>query len=250
MNLHNHTILSDGSFTAEMIVNLALHNKLDVIGITDHYYKSSFKPCIIPDDIDNYFQSIHNVREKVKEKNRQIVVLTGAEIDYPAVIDELDELLPYIENLDYILFEYVNETNITPLLEIRPSIPIPIGLAHSNLIEDFKDTNDKDLMDLFIDNDIFIELASTIRNSVSQIDGETGEVTFQLYYNLREEFFILAKDTKLKLSVGSDTHTNLEDVINIDKAYEFLRKHNLMKNLVDIKHNEWMSEVVDELMSE
>ena len=76
MNLHNHTLWSDGAFSPEKLISYAEKNGIDLFAITDHYETTKVS-SITSDKLNNYLKDIRQTAE-----NYTIDVLVGIEIDF------------------------------------------------------------------------------------------------------------------------------------------------------------------------
>ena len=105
-DLHNHTKFSyDGSNTPEEIIENALANGIEVVGITDHQFS-------IKADLGEYIEKINECKEKYSTK---IEVLCGLEIGTRPSPN--DFLLSYSHLLDYCLFESIDSLAAMDLYE-------------------------------------------------------------------------------------------------------------------------------------
>lgn len=93
IDLHTHTIFSDGRDSAEEMVLAAIEKGLDVIGISDHSY-TPFDPgyCMNSERYEEYIETIRKLKEKYKD---QIKVLCGIELDLFSDVPS--------QNFDYII---------------------------------------------------------------------------------------------------------------------------------------------------
>lgn len=224
MNLHNHTTFSDGIFAPEAIVRKAIRHGLRYIGITDHYLTRKVR------SMDSY--ALEKYIEAIGElKNRyagDIRVLAGIEIDSSRERTNFD-LLRYdlLNSLDYVLFEYVNDDlwegmHLWELFDVIKKIEVPCGLAHNDISRNFREIDYDALLNVLEDNCIFVELSSSPRNS------KFGRP----YYRFAVDFFRKLSDTEVMVSIGTDTHTNLEEVAEISDAIAFAEEMDLEENLI------------------
>ncbi len=236
MNLHNHSTFSDGSFHPSTIIEYALNNcKINKIGISDHYFtKKLLERSLHLRNLQKYIDTIKTIAKKVGPK---IKVLIGLEVDFSSRTPDILSL-PYSElnQLDFILFEYVNSKpwdgfSFSDLIKVREFIEIPLGIAHCNFRDDLlTEKNSIGLIKLLSDSNIFLELCPGPRNTISTVWGS------QPYYRLAEELFLLIieEEIPIKFSVGTDTHTNISDVCKTSDAENFLQEHQLFSQLISI----------------
>lgn len=218
LNIHNHTKFSDGYFEIEKII-MAAKECLDVVGISDHY--ETTKVNSVPrKNLEKYIMEV-----KRYDKEFGIRVLVGIEVDFSSRT-QIEYLPESFSKLDYALFEYVNDFDnggypLSKLLSLRKKIPTYIGLAHTDILTSFRDMDYDVVLSILEHNDIFIELNTSILYT------KLGEP----YYRIAEEFFSRVGEYEVGIAVGTDTHTSLVRVCEIDDAYNFIREKNLEENL-------------------
>lgn len=84
ISLHNHSVFSDGQDTPYRIYQAALAQHVDVLGLSDHYYRDAHDAIRAPewalqyDKIDLYFRQI----ELLRKRHGSIEVLAGMEFDW------------------------------------------------------------------------------------------------------------------------------------------------------------------------
>ncbi len=224
MNLHNHTMWSDGGFSPNTIITKAIKMELDYIGISDHYQTQKVS-SIAPDELEGYLTHIGQLKE---EYSSQIHVLGGLEIDANPDRTQLQDLpVDLLNCFDYLLFEYIQDSKwegiaLWQLLNLTEDINVPFGLAHNDLGKNFAHIAPKELLKVLEGRNIFLELSSTLRNSKFN----------KPYYHYAEPIFTQVNQTKVLVSVGTDTHGNIDDVGDIQDAYDFIKNNGLENNLV------------------
>lgn len=144
IDIHNHTIYSDGEHTPEEIVINAINNGIGTIGISDHH-KAFFMEKPRYKDFRSYVNEINNLKKKYKEK---IKILSGIEINinFRSAIDEY--IIPYeeLQRLDYVLLERIDglvsfETQgkhhikLKEIGRIAEKINCKTGLAHTDILK-------------------------------------------------------------------------------------------------------------------
>lgn len=224
MNLHTHTRYSDGSFPPESIVRRAFQGGLKQIAITDHFETRKVPSPLTRENFPKYMKDLRGLRETYKGK---IDVLAGVEIDTNP--DRCDhDKLPYdlLNELDVVLFEYANDPenggiSLDALKEVRSRLNMPCGLCHWDVDRIFPTERPEAVADRLRELDLFVE--------VSTSDYYTREGLH--FYELGERFF-KAFDGKVKLSIGTDTHRHLDEVVNIGKGQEFVRKNGLGRQML------------------
>lgn len=185
IDLHNHTRFSyDGHNTVLEVVENAMENGVDVIGITDHQFS-------IGERVKEYIAAVTAAKKMYEGK---IKVLCGMEIgtrpapqDFPAELSRL---------LDYCLFESLDDDRAMDLYEFfewRRRFECPVGLAHTDVFKICEKYGDS-MLRVFKNDNIFWEI------------NFSGNYSY--YYdfvsNKRKQRII--SDSGIKLSVGSDTH--------------------------------------------
>ncbi|MCI8521554.1 MAG: PHP domain-containing protein [Clostridia bacterium] len=207
VDLHNHTKFSyDGSNTPEEIIENAINNGIDVIGITDHQFT-------IGDNLPVYYEYIQHCKIKYADK---IKVLCGLEIGTrPAP----PQALPKATKLfDYVLFESLDDTSAMDFyefLEWRKQFSCKAGLAHTDIFV-LGERYGLDIIKVMRDNNIFWEL-NTSGNYLYYYDFLTNSKKQQII-----------KESGISVSVGSDTHYIAEyRKKQIRRANELLQELNI-----------------------
>jgi len=224
MNLHTHTLYSDGVHPPESLVRRAWQGGLKQIAITDHFETRKVANPLTRDNFQKYMDDLKTLRERYKGR---INVLAGVEIDTnPQRCDH--EKLPYdlLNELDIVLFEYANDPlnggmPLDGLKEYRSRLNMPCGLCHWDVDRIFPLEDPNMIADRLRELDLFVEVSTS---DYYMRDGKH-------YYELGERFF-KAFDRKVKLSIGTDTHRKLDEVVNIGKGQEFIRRHALRKQML------------------
>lgn len=226
-NLHNHTLFSDGSFLPEEIIRSAIDCKLEVVGISDHFFTSKiFNRLTYLDWKKKFWEKYLYSLERLKEYFAdEIRVAAGIEIDscLERTVGSLKNF-PWSDinnRLDYILVEYIGEKHaggLPPekLGELRDFCTVPIILAHPNI--DFLQQT-LPLTDFFAilrGYDIALEIPSGIRN--------------EWFWDHHDPELLKG----LKLSIGTDTHNQISEVGNIKRGLRFLEANELLDQLLKL----------------
>jgi DNA polymerase (family 10) len=223
INLHTHTTFSDGSFPPERIVERAAKDGLTHIAVTDHF-ETSKVASLSTGDFEKYLSTIRGLRKKYEGT---IEVLAGVEIDANPDRCDLDSLpFDLLNELDLVLFEHVNDkTNggngIEDLDRILSNVSVPRGLAHSDIKTCFADVKPAEVADSLSSRGLFVELNTALpyrRNGLT-------------FYE-RAEDVIRDFGEKVKLSIGTDIHRRLAEVSNVQSAYYFVRRLDLIDDLL------------------
>lgn len=228
LNLHIHSIYSDGRNTIEQIVKKALKTGLDYICITDHL-TNSWKADLIPnlnnpDKIKRYLEEISQFKELLAKENKTLTLFKGIEIDISSsekyIINNISP-----NKFDLILFEYLESFEgiafVKKILEYwkkknYDEFPL-IGLAHfdpSFFIIRGLDT----LIEFLKQYDIIVEFNSSYP---------------QFYSQKHEIFYNKLKDSGIKVSIGSDSH-HISSLKDIESPYKMIEFYNLEENLKDL----------------
>lgn len=220
INLHTHTTFSDGDFTPEQIVLTAEANHLTHIGISDHLMT---KKCnsLYDRELENYIGIIRELQNNYP----RVEVLAGVEIDTNPKHCDLQALpIDLLNQLDYILFEYVEMEEGTCLDDLEPllsQIEVPCGLAHNDIEKNFGPWPPDSVADYIASFGVFVEVNTAWPY---KRDG-------QMYWEIAERYYREFKG-KVLVSVGTDVHHSLAEVYNLDRAYHFLRRTGLLYDLV------------------
>ncbi len=185
LDLHNHTRFSyDGHNTVFEVVENAIENGVDVIGITDHQFS-------IKNRIKEYIAAVPAAKKVYEGKIR---ILCGLEIgtrpapqDFPAELSSL---------LDFCLFESLDDDRAMDLYEFfewRRLFKCPAGLAHTDVFKLCEKYGDN-VLKVFKNDNVFWEI---------NFSGNYNYY-FDLITNQRKQKLI--SESGIKLSVGSDLH--------------------------------------------
>ena len=228
LNLHIHSIYSDGRNTIGQIVKKALKTGLDYICITDHF-TDSWKADLIPnlnnlDKIKRYLEEISQFKEFLNKENKNLTLFNGVEIDIGSsekyIINNISP-----NKFDLILFEYLESFEgiafIKKILEYWKKnnynkFPL-IGLAHFD--PSFFIIRGLDLLIDFLKHyNIIIEFNSSYP---------------QFYSRKHEIFYNKLKDSGIKVSIGCDSH-HISSLKDIESPYKMIEFYNLEDNLKDL----------------
>jgi histidinol phosphatase-like PHP family hydrolase len=228
INLHVHSTWSDGAHSPRDLVRSAIVHRLSHIGISDHYLTRKLPGpqfCVGPREVTAYADDI---RQVAADHARWVDVLVGLEVDWSArAAPYLPALWPQVAEVDYLLFEYVDDAewqghSLEALLELRRSLSLPVGLAHSNLSANFaKRYAPEALVELLEQNDLFLELCTAPAHGYHRAQ---DPYTLRVWDSLAE--------SEVCYSVGSDVHGRIDDVAEIDDAHEFLEERGLRERLL------------------
>jgi len=225
INLHNHTIFSDGRYDGQEIIQRCKDCDLRSVAITDHYATSKIN-SIHPAELDEYFEAGREWKEI-----QGINVFQGIEID-SCPYRSKHENFPWdeINGMDLVLVEYIENPDMGGmdldwLVQLRDKLDIPIGLAHTDIGMMLERTgmDAAQLLDLFEKHDIFIELATAARYSRSG----------RPYFKLCPEFYENITARNIKVSIGTDTHGRLETLCDVASAWDYIQEQGLEEQVLD-----------------
>ncbi len=230
INLHTHTLYSDGDFTVEEVVRSAYQSGLTHVAITDHFETCKIVNPLKRMDFETYLRDIRQVRERFSGK---VEVLVGVEIDTNPERCDLYEL-PWdlLNELDLVLFEYVEDPlqggiSLNELRSLTRGLRVPFGLCHWDMDRIFPRRDPEWLADKLREMRGFVEV------STSQHYARDGRFLFE-----SSERFYRAFDKKVKLSIGTDMHHSLVEVGNISRGLRFVRNIGLCQQLLFNGHGE------------
>lgn len=207
MDLHNHTIWSDGADKPEDIILNAINHKVEAVGITDHFCHD-YNRSLGFEKINFYLNKIG--RFKTKYCN-EIKVFIGIEIAYSYLLKNY-KVLPYdkLNQLDFILLENLDyipaTTNLEDVADLLNEFKCTRGLAHTDLVKLSGKYGKKGGMDYVLE---FVKQG----NLFWEINIDSAhDVFFNILHSGRkdEETEALIDGIikrKIPVSVGSDTHS-------------------------------------------
>lgn len=222
-NLHNHTPFSDGAYSIDEICDA--HLKCDGaaplgVGISDHLFctpssrnvesQRDFEK-LFGEETRKYVEAVHAARRRWEGR---LEILCGCEINWPLNKPHLDTIRGMIDGIDYVLFEYVDWAGLTQLANQARRWPCPIGLAHTDVTVQFPNTS----MD---------QVVRTMANA--RIFYEINSKSLPLA-NLDRWFAVLPKHRVL-VSLGTDTHDDLDCIADVKSLYTFVEKKGLTDKL-------------------
>ena len=228
MDLHNHTVWSDGADKPEDIIGNAIEHNLNMVGITDHFCHANNRSLGF-EKIKHYISKISKLREKYCDK---IEVLIGLEISYSYLLKN-HEILPYdtLNKLDYILLENLDYIPSTTRLEnvgvLLNKFDCQKGLAHTDLMRLSERLQTQGGLDYVLDfvksNELFWEI------NIESDHPIFFDLLQQQSNDKKTKVFIDAvKARRIPVSVGSDTHSLVHyDFGRLKRANDIARMLNL-----------------------
>jgi histidinol phosphatase-like PHP family hydrolase len=225
INLHTHTLYSDGSFLPEDVVRRAFEGGLTHVAITDHFETDKVPSPLKVDRFENYLNDLNTLKEKYKGR---IEVLAGVEIDTNPTRCELESLpIDLLNELDVVLFEYASDAinggrQLEGLEDFRRQLTKPIcGLCHWDMDRIFPYRDPNELANTLNVMDLFVEI------STSQYYTREG-----LSFFLHAERFFRSFKGKVKVSIGSDMHRRIDEVVNLKTGQDFIKWIGLERDVV------------------
>jgi len=228
INLHIHSIFSDGKNSIKQIIKKSLKLGLNYIAITDHF-TNSWKANVIPtldtvEKIEFYLKEISKCQNYLRENNKNLNLFKGIEIDIESSETFIKKLIQP-EKFDIILFEYLETPEgisfIKELIDFwkktieEDDFPI-LGLAHfdpSFFIHESLDT----LIHFLVDYDIYFEFNSWYPD----------------YYSRQNELFfkkLKGSGYSIPVAIGCDSHSSRR-LADIEEPLELIEFYCLEDNL-------------------
>ncbi len=186
-DLHNHTIYSyDGTNTPEEIIENAIRFGIRTVGICDHQFT-------IQNKLNQYISHLQYCKEKYADK---INVKIGLEIGTRPAPRDL--LASSCNGLDYVLFESLDDSRMRAMdlyefLEWSRLFTCPKGLAHTDIFA-LGERYGLDMIKIMKEYNLFWELNTS------------GNYMYYYDFLTNEKKRRLIKDSKLPITIGSDTH--------------------------------------------
>lgn len=144
IDIHNHTIYSDGEHKPETLVINALDLGINTLGFSDHH-RAFFMEKPKYKSIEVFLREIERLKDKYRDK---IELLAGLELNVNFKDEKEEERIPfeYLDNLDYVLIERIEglaafEGSLKHLVRFKDigriieKINTKVGLAHTDLLE-------------------------------------------------------------------------------------------------------------------
>lgn len=212
IDLHNHTIFSDGAHSIDELIQNAIATGIDVIGISDHY-----------EMINDYKEYCESLNETTARYKNILKILKGIEIKATTFLNLTSKDIFNINQSDYILIEdcenYISIYDFISITQkILPELNVRVGIAHVDLQKINQRFGLKGLSSFFNfleGSNIFWEINSNFNNEFYD---------FVLYDRSDEvqEVINMINNYNIDISVGSDTHDlNEETYPRLLKANEF-----------------------------
>jgi hypothetical protein len=225
INLHAHTVFSDGAYLPDDIVRRAYQGGLSHIAITDHFETVKVPSPLKVDQFERYMTNLAALKEMYRGR---IEVLAGVEIDTNPERCVLESLpIDLINRLDVVLFEYASDPvnggrQLEGLEDFRKQLTRPIcGLCHWDMDRIFPNRDPDELANTLKVMDLFVEI------STSQYYTREG-----LPFFIHGERFFHSFKGKVKVSIGTDVHRRIEEVVNLKVGQDFIKRLGLEGDVV------------------
>lgn len=222
-NLHNHTPFSDGAYLIDELCQAHLDYtgvRVAGIGISDHLFctPSSREIRNARDFQRTFSNETRSYVEQVLEARRRwadrLQVFVGCEINWPLNREHLDSIKPLLDGVDYVLFEYVDWAGLTQLANQARRWPCPIGLAHTDVSEQFPRTSMDQVVRTLANARIFYEINAKF-----------------LPLDRHARWFSVLANHKVRVSFATDTHDDLGEIKTLEPMVDFVREHGLTEKL-------------------
>lgn len=193
MDLHNHSVWSDGENTICELAEHAKQTGLTALGICDHIFAQETKSLNLSDGAE-YLENINDIREDFED---DIKVFAGLEIPIAVLNQSLsDDIVDIFNKMDYVLIEdfaYLsNKADWMIVKENLDKIRCKKGMAHT--------IPTTDALQFMIGNSLFWELNVNPAYDIFEIA--------QIYENKEAmRLFESLNRNLITVSVGSDSHS-------------------------------------------
>ncbi len=185
IDLHNHTNFSyDGISGINTLVENAIANNVDVLGITDHEFS-------IGNKINEYIEAVWEAKKRYEGK---INLLLGLEIGTRPKPDSFNPQIT--RKLDYCLFESLDDFRAMDFNEFllwRKNFYCPQGLAHTDIFR-LGERYNTDILSVLKRENIFWEI------------NFSGNYNYYFDIISNKEKQDAVRKSGIAISVGSDTH--------------------------------------------
>ena len=219
INLHNHTPFSDGAYTIDEIceAHLALPGaSVEAIGISDHLFRMpASKDCrndadfvrVFAAETRRYVQEVHAARERWAGRMR---IFCGCEVYWPLNRTHLEAIRGLLDGIDYVLFECVDWAGLTVLANQARRFPCAVGLADTNVARQMPNTPFEQVVRTLANARIFYEVNAK-----------------QLPLSERDPWYATLANHRVRISLGTDTHDEIEAVRALPALTAFVERRGL-----------------------
>ncbi len=218
-NLHNHTPFSHGAYTIDELceAHLACKTvKFDGIGITDQLFctpssrevqnERDFERTFARETRD-YVEAVHAARRRWADK---LHIFCGCEINWPLNKNNLGIIRNFLNGIDYVLFEYVDWAGLTQLANQARRWPCPVGLARTDVTQQFPNTSMDQIVRTMANARIFYEVNISL-----------------LPMNNHDRWFNILPHHRVMVSIGTDTHDDLKSIAQVADIVQYVERKGL-----------------------
>lgn len=222
VNLLNRTCFSTGFYRIRDLAVAASNGGLEILGISDDFFITPLsKECRNKKDFERLFlKDIYQQNQyiqKVRPDFPALEICFGGVVDMSFNYLQLPNIAPISGQFQYLLFKNVDQNNINAFMEYRRKFQCPIGFCQNNLKMSFPKFSIDRLVQLFAQHKIFIELDTRVPHFL-----ENGK------------FFSRLRNTAARITIGTDTHQDLNEVCQIQVAVDYIERFGLENNLLQI----------------
>ncbi len=213
-NLHNHTPFSDGAYSIDELceAHLSLPDvSVTAVGICDHLFCTpASRPVASEKEFERLFAAetrryVATVAEARRRWEGRVQVLCGAEVYWPLNRPHVNTMRALLSGFDYVLVECLDWAGLTMLANQSRRWPCPIGLAHTDVESQFKNTSMDQVVRTISNARIFYEVNSKLMPLGRQ----------------RPWYQTLTRH-RVNLTLGSDTHDELARLSDLREMHGFL----------------------------
>ncbi|MHA1265645.1 MAG: PHP domain-containing protein [Candidatus Helarchaeota archaeon] len=214
IDLHMHSIFSDGTASIQEAIQIARQKDLDAIAITDHFtttWKASIINSLSSTNFNRYIQTIKERRDAA-----QFPCLIGIEIDMGSSLEAIRQI-PF-HQFEILTFEYVDSFQLLKkVVKIKDQFQVQglIALAHNSF---FKQADLEQFCTILTENDIYLEL-----NTRYLSPRDIGALRRLKQIN----------KLGVRFTIGSDAHSHRR-IGDIDYAIAILKEINGFNQLISL----------------
>jgi len=226
-NFHVHTKFSDGFFLPEEICEQAKNQGLKKIGFSDHLF--GYKPSLYSKrQFEEYINNILQARDLFPLLDLYI----GGELD----LTSFDEtFLPLIKDFDYLNIEYFHTfSDLKKIDKVRSIFSKPIFLVHIFFNEERSD----DFTHFYIKKKKYHKLITELNNlriGIELTDGTRNilerDGKREPYFIYNKDFYEEAKNSLIPLTIGTDFHSDWNELACLQKSRLFIKEMELEENI-------------------
>lgn len=218
-NLHNHTNFSSGAWDIDDIckAHLKLRGvRVHAVGISDHLFCTpTTRPITNASEFERMFTAetkryVADVHAARARWAGQLHLYCGCEIHWPHNRDMLDAIPNLLTGIDYVLFERLDWAGMTQLANIARRWPVPIGIAQTDVAEQFGNTPAEQVVRTLANARIFYEMNAA-------------------FWPLAEDhpWFALLPQHRVRVCLGTDTQDDLRCIERLPEMHAYAIRRGL-----------------------